>query len=116
MARAADVEVLRSSTTSTASDMVDNFNVSTIKLFLTLLYQVPLPCGKNIPDAELRVALMKSGYQVRGYTPTIQDVKLEKRFITELIKYERRVQRVFLSNRLGLLLKRKKVLCYFLVV
>lgn len=74
--------------------------MATIKIFLALVFEVAQDYGINIFDTEVKLPLVKSGYMMERFIPTIQDVDSEKRFIREPVRYERRVQRIFATDRL----------------
>lgn len=57
--------------------------------------------GINLPDTRVCITLVKSVYLMGAYFPTIQDVHLQKGLIRELVKYRRRSQRVFATDKLG---------------
>lgn len=79
MARAADADVRRSSGASFASGLVESFEVSTMKILLRNVRKIAVERGRNVPDTELRLAFVRSGYLLAGYIPIVQDAILEER-------------------------------------
>lgn len=67
MGQATDVRVRRSSTISFASGLVENFKVSSVKMFLALVHEVPPEYDRSVPDTELWLAFVKYGYLTRVY-------------------------------------------------
>lgn len=66
LARAADVGVRRSLTTSFASQLVKNFNVSTIKIFFTFLLKVAAERGISVPNTVLQLKFVNFGHPMMG--------------------------------------------------
>lgn len=50
-------------------------------------------------DTELQQPFVKSGHLIKRYIKSLRGVHLEKGLIRDPVEYERRVQRVFETNR-----------------
>lgn len=76
-------------------------NVSTIKVNLALVRKLAPYWGSSIPDTKVRPVFVRSGYLMKGYTPTILNVDVDEGLIKETVDYEGTVQRVFKTDRFG---------------
>lgn len=83
IARAAEVCVRRSSADSFVSRLVGLFQVSTIKIILSVGCELSAECSTNITHTKLRLTFVKSRYLIVGYFPTIWDIDFEKGVIRE---------------------------------
>lgn len=97
--RAADVGAHWSLRTSFTSRVVLIFKLYTMKIFSAFVREAAVDWSRIIINTKVRLAFMRSGYQMGGYILTIQDVVLDNGFIRGPIEHIRRVQRVFATNR-----------------
>lgn len=77
------------------------FKVSTTKIFLVVLSNVPERYVINIPDREFQITFAKSGYLTGGDIPTIRKIDLENRFIGRTFTYERGVLIILATDIFG---------------
>lgn len=110
MARATDVSVHRSLTASFAPELANNFKVITIKIFLTVVREVVAEQGRNVLEMECG-NICEFRIPAGEYILMIHVVDFDNGLIREPTKCEKRVQRVFLADKMGLLELRRTILC-----
>lgn len=87
-----DVVVRSSSINSLSPELVDAYKLSTTKIFLVLLCEIVAEYGRIIPDTEVQLVFVKSGYLVGEYIPMIRDVGSKKRILQRASLVEKRVR------------------------
>lgn len=70
MLRADDETVCSILTSSFVPGLMKTFNSSTIKIFLSVVREVPAERGISDPDAGLRLMFVESRCLMEGYIPT----------------------------------------------
>lgn len=85
--------------------------VTTVKLVLTPVREVAVESGRRILENWSAPNVCEVRIFHGGYSATIRDVDLDKGFFTEQVEYVKRVHRVFPTDRPGLLVIRRTVLC-----
>lgn len=65
---------------------------------LAFVGEVGAEYGINVPDSEVGLAFMKSGYLIGIYIPMIRGFDLEK-YTRKPFGYKRKVERVFATDR-----------------
>lgn len=96
---------------SLTSELVELFKESTTKMSMAHLGKLGAECGENVPDTEVRLAHVKSGYMMWIYIPTMNDVDLKNVFIREPVKYGTKLHRVFTTDSSVHLVRKRTVLC-----
>lgn len=61
-----------------ALKLVDIHTLTSIKILLAFVHEVDAECDINVPSTELRLPFVKSCELMRGCTPTIRDVYLDR--------------------------------------
>lgn len=70
LARAAGESVLGGSAAIFASMLGNTFRESTIQMFLPIIREVSAQTGTNVPDSDVTLPLVKTGYLVYACPPT----------------------------------------------
>lgn len=87
--------------TRLAVDLVHLFRKSMMQSSKALVHEIGKEGKAKIPDSEVRLTFLKSGYILRGYIPTLRDAELEKRCIREPRNYIITLQCVFATESFG---------------
>lgn len=115
MARAADGTELNSSTTSSASGLVDYFKERTIKLLLSLVHKVAVKYNENIPSTEVHVMFVKPPYMTGNLIRRREMLICKNGSISKTAECQRILQGVSATDRFWALCENESNLCYFML-
>lgn len=71
----------------------------TLESFCALLWEIDTDSGVDVPDSNVKVLFVKSGYILGERIPVERDVDLERKLVMEPKYYERHLQRVFANSK-----------------
>lgn len=78
---------------------------------LALVCKVAAKCGVNASNRKVRLKVLKSGYLMEEYIPTIRSADVERGFIREPVKYKKGFREYFRKTGLEPMVMRGTVFC-----